>query len=207
VVHDKLDSQHPTHPLFAVEFDGASTHVSVESQQRDLRKNRLCAGSGLPLVRINDTFLHRRERLSVVEWLAGLWAAHRSEMPGLLAERDAAIEAIPEEELEAAGIWLFDESPDLDVDLVFRLEHPFPPVHRLAERLAVKYGFHWPVVNAIVLDRQQPRWRVTRWWPAVPSRPTGLVQRWECKLWLVGPRGPDGRGSGPRRCPEGLPTA
>src|SRR5512132_2004604 len=38
VVHEKLDGQHPTHPLFAVEFDGARTHASVESRRRDLRK-------------------------------------------------------------------------------------------------------------------------------------------------------------------------
>jgi hypothetical protein len=35
VVHEKLDGQHPTHPLFAVEFDGARTHVSIESRRRD----------------------------------------------------------------------------------------------------------------------------------------------------------------------------
>jgi Protein of unknown function (DUF2726) len=189
VVHEKLDGQHPTHPLFAVEFDGARTHVSIESRRRDLRKNRLCAASGLPLVRIDDTFLHRRERLSVVEWLAGLWAAHRSEMPGLLAERDAEIEAMSEEELEAAGIWLLGERPDLDADLVFRLEHPFPPVRRLAERLALNYGFQWSEVNAFVPDPHQPRWRVASWLPAVPSRTTGLVEHWRCKLWLAGPGG------------------
>jgi hypothetical protein len=52
--------------------------------------------------------------------------------------------------LEAAGLWLLGERPDLDVDLVFRLEHPFPPVRRLAERLAVTYGFQWSEVNAFV---------------------------------------------------------
>jgi hypothetical protein len=189
VVHEKLDGQHPTHPLFAVEFDGASTHVNAESRRRDLAKNRLCVASGLPLVRIDDTFLHRRERLSVVEWLAGLWTAHRSEMPGLMAERDAEIEAMGEEELEAAGIWLLGERPDLDVDLVFRLRHPFPPVGRLAERLAVKYGFQWSEVRAIAPNPHQPRWRVTGWFPALPVRTTGLVEHWRCELRLVGADG------------------
>jgi hypothetical protein len=186
VVHEKLDGQHPTHPLFAVEFDGATTHESVQSRQRDLRKNRLCAASGLPLVRINDTFLHRRERLSVVEWLAGLWAAHRSEMPGLLAERDAEIEAMSKE-MEAAGLGLLMEYPDLDVDLLFRLKHPFPPVCRVAERLAFEYAFKWSAVRVKLPNPQRPRWRVTRWWPAGPSPNGALVQRWKCKLWLVGP--------------------
>jgi hypothetical protein len=141
------------------------------------------------LVRINDSFLHPRERLSVVEWLAGLWAARRSEMPDLLAKRDAEIEAMPEEELEAAGLWLLGERPDLDVDLVFRLEHPFPPVCRLAERLAVTYGFQWSQVDAIAPDPQRPRWRVTSWLPAVPSLTTGLVEHWLCELRLIGPDG------------------
>jgi Protein of unknown function (DUF2726) len=189
VVHDKLDGRHPTHPLFAVEFDGASTHVSVESRRRDLAKNRLCAASGLPLVRIDDAFLHRRDHLSVIGWLAGLWAAHRSEMPGLLAQRDAEVEAMSEEELEAAGLWLLGERPDLDVELVFRLGHPFPPVCRLAERLAVKYGFQWSVVNAIAPDPRRPRWRVARWSPALPSLTTGLVEHWRCELRLVGADG------------------
>jgi hypothetical protein len=110
-------------------------------------------------------------------------------MPGLLAERDAEIEAMSEEELEAAGIWLLGERPDLDADLVFRLEHPFPPVRRLAERLALNYGFQWSEVNAFVPDPHQPRWRVASWLPAVPSRTTGLVEHWRCKLWLAGPGG------------------
>ncbi|MGH8472304.1 MAG: hypothetical protein ACREVJ_07615, partial [Gammaproteobacteria bacterium] len=95
--------QHPTHPLFAVEFDGAQTHSSLAVRQRDLRKNRLCAASGFPLVRIDDTFLCRREQLSLVAWLARLWAAHRSEMPQLLADRDAEVDAMSEEEFKRLG--------------------------------------------------------------------------------------------------------
>lgn len=36
-------------------------------RRRDQQKNRLCLALGLPLVRINDTFLHRREQLSLIE--------------------------------------------------------------------------------------------------------------------------------------------
>lgn len=73
-------------------------------------------------------------------------------MPGLLAERDAEIDAMSEEEWEAAGLWLLAERPDLDVDLVFRLRHPFPPLCRVAERLAVEYAFQWSEVRAIAPD-------------------------------------------------------
>jgi hypothetical protein len=106
-----------------------------------------------------------------------------------LAERDAEIEAMGEEELEVAGPWLLGERPDLDVDLVFRLGHPFPPLRRLAERLAFKYGFQWSEVNAIVPEPHQPRWRVARWLPAVPALTSGLIDHWRCELRLVGADG------------------
>jgi hypothetical protein len=65
VVHEGLDGKHPTHPLFAVEFDGSSWHSTPDARRRDQRKNRLCLASGLPLVRINDTFLQCREQLQL----------------------------------------------------------------------------------------------------------------------------------------------
>jgi hypothetical protein len=187
VVHDRLRSSYPTHPLFAVEFDGRRTHASEDARRRDHAKHRLCAASGLPLARINDTFLHRRERLSLVEWLATLWAAHRSEMPRLLAERDAEVETMTEEERAAAGPWLLMERPDLDVDLLFRLKHPFPPTQILAERLARRYRFYWTTLTHQVVER--PRWKVTRWRSAVPVSNGGLVERWQCEVTLTGPHG------------------
>ncbi len=56
VVHAPLGERHATQPLFAVEFDGPS-HRQRDVRVRDCRKNRLCAASGLPPVRIDDTFL------------------------------------------------------------------------------------------------------------------------------------------------------
>jgi hypothetical protein len=115
VVHERLVGEYPTHPLFAVEFDGAGAHSRPAARGRDLAKNRLCAASGLPLVRIDDTFLHRRERLSLVEWLARLRAAYRAEMPRLLVERDAEIQAMTKEQVAEAGVGLLMEYPELVV--------------------------------------------------------------------------------------------
>lgn len=187
LVHEGVDGKHPTHPLFAVEFDGVSAHSTPDARRRDQQKNRLCLASGLPLVRINDTFLHRREQLSLIEWLAQLWAAHRSAMPQMMAERDAEVNAMSDEEFARAGSFLLCERPDLDVDLVFRLEHPFPPVRKLADHLASRYGFQWQEVDAVAPDPDQPRWRVKSWCPATPSLNGGLVERWTCELTLVGP--------------------
>jgi hypothetical protein len=187
VVHEQLEGEYPTHPLFAVEFHGAQAHATSAARRRDLAKNRLCAASGLPLVRVDETFLHRRERLSIVEWLAQLWAAYRAEMPGLLGERDAEIQAMTDEQIAEAGVGLLMEYPELDVDFIFRLQHPFPPAQQLAERLASRYGFQWSEVRVRTVDR--PRWRVTRWFPASPFPNDALVERWRCELWLDGPAG------------------
>lgn len=187
VVHSPLDSDHPTHPLFAVEFDGATTHSSTDARRRDLAKNRLCAASGLPLLRIGDTFLQRRERLSLVAWLAELWAAYRDEMPRLMAQRDADLEDITQEEKDEAGQWLLCEYPHLDVDLLFRLAHPFPPVVTAGERLAERHGFQWTEVRGV--EVAEPRWRVGSWLPPIPSLDGGLTERWRCELELKGQRG------------------
>jgi hypothetical protein len=178
VVQDGLGSDHPTHPLFAVEFDGWWAHSDPAVRRRDHSKNRLCAASGLPLVRLDDTFRDRRERLSLMEWLARLWAAHRSEMRGLIAQRDAEAALMTEEELDEAGVWLLGERPDLDVDLVFRLEHPFPPARKVAQRLAERDGFRWPEeLGADAPDPKQRRWSVGSWCPPTPDLAPGMVER------------------------------
>lgn len=189
LVQEGVRAEHPTHPLFAVEFDGQWTHARPDVRRRDLQKNRLCAASGLPLVRIDYTFLHRREQLSTIEWLAQLWAAYRAEMPQLLAERDAEVQAMSKEEFDAAGSFLAAERPHLDVDFVFQLEHPFPPVRRLADRLASRYGFQWSEVDAVALDPGQPRWKVEWECPAYPSLSPGRVERWTYEVGLAGPNG------------------
>ncbi|MGW3993197.1 DUF2726 domain-containing protein [Amycolatopsis sp. NPDC004772] len=182
VVHDGVYGAHPTHPLFAVEFDGRWTHDSAEAQVRDRRKNRLCAASGLPLVRIGEEFLHKRERLSTIAWLAQLWAHHREEMPELLADRDADFARLPEAEQESP--WLLGEHPELDVDLVFSARHPFPAVQHLARWLAARYGFAWPLVDAEPDDAQ---WTVERFSLPVFDLADGMVQTWSCEATIRGP--------------------
>lgn len=185
VVHVPLGERHATHPLFAVEFDGPA-HREPATTARDVRKNRLCLASGLPLVRVDATHLHERDGLSLIEWLAALWAAHRTEMPRLLAVRDAEVAAMDPGELDAAGSWLLGERPDLDVDLVFRLEHPYPPLRRLAERVSRRHGFAWSEVGAAPAEA---RWRVGRHLLPLPSLAGGLVETWRSELHLHGPAG------------------
>ena len=188
VVNERhVDKIRPTHPLFAIEFDGRTMHSDLRAKQRDLSKNRLCAASGLPLLRIDDTFLFRRERFSTIFWLAQLWHSYRSRMPTMLAERDKAIDSLSEEEMDSAGEFLLGEHPELDVNYMFELEHPFPAVQSAATRLASSYGFWWFEVSQDVPMESQ--WKVVWSRPTTSVRTVGLVERWECELELRGPRG------------------
>lgn len=186
VVQAPLGERHALHSLFALEFDGPTHEHDRVTRQRDLRKNRLCLASGLPLVRVDETFLHTRDRLTLIEWLAELWAAHRTEMPAMIAERDAEVAEMAAEDLDSVGMDLLLDRPDLDVNLLFRLEHPYPPLRRLAGRLARRYGLSWSEVNAAP---EKPRWRVGSWVPAIPSLVGGLVETWTCEVELRGPAG------------------
>lgn len=188
VVHAPLYGQHPTHPLFVVEFDGATTHTSAAARRRDLAKNRLCAASGLPMVRINDTFLHSRERLTLVDWLAEMWAAYQEEMPRLIIERDEDLASMADEEKEEAGPWLMMEYPHLDVEMIFRLTHPFPPAVAIAQRLADKHGFIWSEGPKVTAGEMR-RWRASSWKPPLPSLEHETLEQWHYELTLSGPDG------------------
>jgi hypothetical protein len=204
VVHAPLDDEHPTHPLFAVEFDGPS-HRDPEAQVRDCRKNRLCHASGLPLVRIDHAFLHGRERIPLVQWLAELWAAHRVEMPRMLAERDEEVASMSQEELDAAGMWLLGEHPELDVDLCFRLSHPFPATERLAQRLADRHGFVWSLGLSPAVDH--PRWTAGEWEPPIPALDDGPTERWKCRIWVRGVDGQETQLGGLAQVRRGYPLS
>lgn len=182
VVHAPLGDRYQTHPLFAVEFDGP-THESHEVRQRDYRKNRLCVASGLPLVRIDDAFLRPQQRLVLVQWLAELWVAHRQEMPILVAERDQQIEAMTDRDREEMGSVLI---PDLDVNLLFQMGHPYPPTLELAQQLDRRFGFHWSWIRAKA-ERAEGSWRVATFKPPVDRSSVGLIQRWACSVRLSGP--------------------
>ncbi|WP_258906933.1 DUF2726 domain-containing protein [Actinokineospora sp. UTMC 2448] len=187
VVHDRLDGENPTHPLFAVEFDGRTTHSSAEATVRDLRKNRLCAASGLPLIRIGEEFLHKREHLSTIAWLVQLWAAHREEMPQLIADRDADVAQMAPAERD--NPFLLGEHPELDVNLVFAAQHRFPAVTRLAHRLAAEHGLAWPWVGAHPTHPRETPWTAAWFSLPVPALNSGMIETWTCEVMLHGPRG------------------
>ena len=187
VVHAPVSEGTGCHPLLAVEFDGPG-HSDSGAMRRALRKNRLCAASGLPLLRVDDTLLARRDRLVFVTWLLEVWTAYRAEMPRMLAERDSAVAELDDAELQQHGSFLLGERPDLDIDLIFRLEHPFPPTATMARRLRRRYGLIWSLLPPDPVERADPRWIATGLDPLPRLRP-GLIETWTCDVNLRGPKG------------------
>jgi hypothetical protein len=60
-------------PAFAVEFDGSSHDSDPVVRERDHKKNTICEKLGLPLFRIDSTYLRRVGRFSIIGWLAEVW--------------------------------------------------------------------------------------------------------------------------------------
>jgi hypothetical protein len=181
VVHAPLSERHADHPLFAVEFDGPG-HRESPTRERDWRKNRLSMASGLPLVRIDQASLYRQENLSMVEWLAELWAAWRKEMPNLLADRDAWVAGMtPEQFEEERG------GPDLDVTFLFGLDHRYPPLRSMVQRLSRRHRLQWSGGSATT-KTDAARWRASTL-GAIPvlDHHDPLFERWQADLWLNGP--------------------
>jgi hypothetical protein len=168
--------------LWAFEFDGP-THERPEQRRRDIRKNSICLLAGLPLLRINDTHLSVNEKQAVLDWHIRRWMAYEKLMPKMLEERDREIAAMSEEEIRQAGFWLLGERPDLDVEMIFELEHPYEPTVRVAERLYQRYGMY-----ATHLERpaseQSVRYLIQfDWMGAVPDlHVQGFHARWLCPV-------------------------
>jgi very-short-patch-repair endonuclease len=66
-----VDSEHL--PLFAVEFDGKWHQTSVQ-EERDAKKDALCKHFGLPILRIDDTFIEKKYRnMDILTWMVEAW--------------------------------------------------------------------------------------------------------------------------------------
>lgn len=58
---------------FAIEFDGPSHTLDPKVIRRDALKEAICEKLGMPLLRIDSTYLRRVGRFSLVGWLVELW--------------------------------------------------------------------------------------------------------------------------------------
>ena len=62
-------SQVDSYARFAVEFDGSQHFTDPQTRSRDRRKDRLCEGAGLPLLRITSDYLQRRSKWVVLNYV------------------------------------------------------------------------------------------------------------------------------------------
>lgn len=177
-------------PVWALEFDGDHHRTDPEQQRRDLRKNRICWNAGLPLLRIDGTHLRREdERLSLVGWMVRRWEAYERLAPQLQQQVDAELKQLTPAELEAWMPW-----PEFDVELLFDLEEPYPPLLAITRRLYEACGAvvpRWTRAAGIQPDSELVRWTVEqRWDGAVMDLAIdGLRQRWDCPIDIYRRRG------------------
>lgn len=124
-------------PVFGLEFDGPQ-HSSDVQQERDIRKNRLCAGASLPLLRVGPVELHPHERVSLLEFMLRRFVAWPMEEKRHLKEINERLRyasAGEREELFEDGVL----DPSIDPGFLFDMEHPFPGIADVQERLARRF--------------------------------------------------------------------
>ena len=125
-------------PVFALGFDGPP-HDTEKQQARDVRKNRLCYGAGLALLRIGYLEISEYEKTSLLEFIVRRFVAFHTEHAALLEETEKALrEATPEQyEMLTEGHTL---DPSIDPTFIFDLRHPFPGIKAVRDRLRERYG-------------------------------------------------------------------
>lgn len=122
-------------PEFAIEFDGPDHRTYEKTIRADIRKNRLCCGAGLPLLRINDDFLTEYEKSSLLEFVVRRFVKWRNDQDQL-TEEEAEIHRF----LTARGAAEEEYEEMMEPQLMWDLEHQFPASRRLGELLYTTYG-------------------------------------------------------------------
>lgn len=116
-------------PEFVIEFDGPHHSVYIEKRKADLRKNRLCVQAGLPLLRIDDSFLRKYEEISFLKFIVVRFVAWRNKIRIISQE-------IEERLTFAASLKDIDYDDPWNVpSFIFDINHPFPATVEIAARL------------------------------------------------------------------------
>jgi len=116
-------------PEFVIEFDGPHHSAYIEKRKADLRKNRLCVRAGLPLLRIDDSFLTKYEEISFLKFIVERFVAWRNKIRIISQE-------IEEHLSYAASPKDIDyDDPWNDPSIIFDINHPFPASVEIAARL------------------------------------------------------------------------
>ena len=116
-------------PEFVVEFDGPHHSVYDEKRRADLRKNRLCVQSDLPLLRIDDSFLTKYEEISFLKFVVERFVAWKNKKKIISQDaKEHFLYVKSSEEIDYDDPWH-------DPTIIFNLDHPFPASVEIAVRL------------------------------------------------------------------------
>lgn len=130
--------------IWAFEFDGPHHVSDPEAIRCDILKNRVCAKANLPLLRVEDDLIEASamDRISLLGWLVRRWMVSEKVIPRMVSDRDRSISIMTEREWAEVGIsqGVFTLPPELDVEFLFNLANPYPPLPDTAVRLLKTYG-------------------------------------------------------------------
>jgi hypothetical protein len=148
-------------PVFALEFDGPRHESSVQ-QERDIRKNRLCAAASLPLLRVGPVELHPHERVSLLEFMLRRFVAWPTEEQRHLAEINERLkDSSPAEREELFEDGVLD--PSIDPTFLFDIEHPFPGIAEVRQRLSRRFRLQDVYGVDRILDRGERAYWAWAW--------------------------------------------
>ena len=108
--------------------------LTLENQQRDIRKNRICERANLPLLRIDDRLLTEYEEISLLGYIIRRFVAYRNTIGDISREVNERLSCA-----RSSGDVDYDD-PWNDPGVIFNLNNPFPVSIEIAERLYKDYG-------------------------------------------------------------------
>ncbi|WP_078950809.1 DUF2726 domain-containing protein [Streptomyces viridochromogenes] len=128
--------------IWAFEFDGPGHVSDPDAIRRDILKNRICSKANLPLLRIEDDLLEAIDGISLLEWLIRRWMRYEKIIPRMISDRDRAAASMSEKDWDEFRISedVFIVPPELDVNSLFDLANPYPPLPKTSTRLLKTYG-------------------------------------------------------------------
>jgi len=128
-------------PLFAVEFDGPHHSVYEKKIRSDIRKNRICQITNLPLIRFSDEHLIKYDSISIIQFIAYRYRMWRENYQIILDELSKRINDMTKEEYDH-----FKKegrlSSDFDPSFQFHLQFPFPKTNEIKNKLIKKYNIY-----------------------------------------------------------------
>jgi hypothetical protein len=121
-----------------IEFDGPE-HARKKQKFSDIRKNRICYYSSIPLLRIDDSYIKKYEKVSALEYLVYRFLAWQEQWEGLVKEFHETVGSMSDEELEGMRELGYVD-PAIDPSVIFDVTTPVPRLLELSNELYDVYG-------------------------------------------------------------------